>query len=136
MSPAPDGGEVFRVWAESRPLLGEVVGDRIATKLQSDRAAIRYTVVSTPPDLQIAASLVQVDCWGPRLPDAEDDGTASHLARLLRSEIEDYGPYGAVEGGWCIGAAVDNGPFEANDPNTGRPRHIVQVRVVTAPNPT
>lgn len=126
----PDPGEVFRLWAVSRSALTALVGQRVSIKLAGEQACIRYSVASGVAAYAESNPLLLCECWG--TGNALDDGTASLVARTLALEVESFrGEWG---GGWVAGAAVENGPVEATDPTTHRPKMNLYVRLALYPS--
>lgn len=123
----PDVGEQFRLWALSRPAIVAIVGDRISVKLTGVNPSIRYAVASGTVLAPASGDpLLQVECWG--TANAEDDGTASQLARTVIADLPTF--IGSWAGGNVAGADAGY-PIDSPDPTTNRPRQIVQIRLVS-----
>lgn len=129
---APDPGEIFRLWAIAQPEVTAIFGQRVSDTLPSNSAAVRYALVSDSGGHQLWQPLLQVECWSAR---GDDDADASFGARTIASLVDDRPPNGAVADldGYVIGASVDVRPYSAPDRETGRQRHILQVRLLTGP---
>jgi hypothetical protein len=111
----------------------------VSTHLQGPDVQIRLAAAGGQIGPNPGQSLprVQVECWG-RGGTAGggapvDDGTASQLARTVLADLPTGGV--SVSGGVVAGAWADGHPFESDDPSTGRPRWIVQLRLDLFPVP-
>lgn len=123
----PDPVEQFIAWAATRTAITTIAGDRISINAPGPQPGIRVELVSGTHDQPgVGAPLLQVGCWG--RGNAADDGTASLLARTVVAEIDTF--VGEFAGGKVAGADASY-PFSSPDPITNRPRHIVQVRVLS-----
>lgn len=127
----PDAGEVFRLWAVSRSELTDLVGQRVSLRLSGEEPCVRYSVISGMAAYAEASPLLLCECWGHG--NELDDGTASEVARTLAAAVEEF--RGAWGDGWVAGAAVENGPVDATDRITNRPKVNLYVRLALYPAP-
>lgn len=128
----PDPIECVRLWATSRPRITELVETRIGISLSSDQASIRLAVIGGQHAPELGDPLLQLECWG--AANQLDDGSASTIARTVLAEIPTL--RGVWAGGRVVGAAVDSWPYASPDPKTSRPRYVLTLRLVIAPEPS
>jgi hypothetical protein len=126
---AADPTTVLINFIKSHPVLEPLIGNRVSTyKLDTAQTRIQLTMVPaevSEPGFETYE--YQVDCWGPT--DAVDDiDQAQNLARSVCNAIYD------LRGTDGVTTAVPSvPPFPLPDPNTGRPRFIVQVKFTISP---
>lgn len=109
-----------------------ITGTRVRTTLQGPDPAIRVAAAGGDVGTNPGQSLprLQVECWGAGQAStgpAVDDGTAGFLARTVLASLPVQGV--TVPAGHITSAWVEGLPFESPDPQTGRPRWIVTVRL-------
>lgn len=113
----------------SHPVLEPLVGDRVSSfKLDTPLTRIQLTMVPGQIDQPgFETYEYQVDCWGPT--DAADDiDQAEALARTVCAAIYDLrGTSGVTV------AEPTVRPFSLPDPDTGRPRFVVQLSFTISP---
>jgi hypothetical protein len=124
----PDPGELLRVFLLGQPAVTAIVGDRISVALSSGEPSIRYRLVTGSDGMpEEDHPQLQVEAWG--RSGEPDDGIASLLLRTVRATLPDFrGQFGDA---WVANAYVTVAPYRADDPETGRPRLIVQIRMLT-----
>lgn len=124
----PDPLEALRLFLRSRPAVTAITGPRISSTLSGDLVQIRLAVIGGEAAQGEGTPRVQVECWGTKA--AVDDGTASHLARVVAAEVQYLrGP--VAGGGYVVGAAPVGHPFSSPDPVSGRARHVLTVQMHT-----
>lgn len=112
-------GDYYRSHADMVPLHGGRVGTALpAGSLPSLRLASLGGTEAWPWE---GDAEVQVECWG------GTQAQASTLARTAAAAA--YGLRGPVTGGHVITAYPSLRPMWSPDPETARPRYIIQVRM-------
>lgn len=128
---SPDGGEALRVWLRSLTSIAPTVGTRVGLTLTGTAPAIRYAQIGPGANLSggAAAYAYQIEVWGPG-GNVADDGTTDTVARRIVSETPGFV---GIIGSATVNGASARMPYRADDPETARPRSIVEVTFVIAP---
>lgn len=117
----PDGDAVLIEFLREHPDLAPLHGDRVGLSLAAGTdPALRVTSLGgaqTHP--WQGEDEYQVECWG------GDEAAAITLARTVVAVVPDFN--GQVTGGSVSGSRVTLRPLDSPDPDTNRPRRIVQV---------
>lgn len=126
----PDPGPALQTFLRAAAGVTALVGDRVYPSLSGSSTAIRYSLVS---HLILGngsqSCLYQIECWGPG-NGAPDTGVAAQLAAQVIAYAPDFhGAYGPV---WIEGTTATTA-FDAADPDTHRPRQIVEYAFVARP---
>lgn len=112
--------------ASLTPLHGGRVGKRLAA---GDAAAVRITALGGVQEVPWEGTAeYQAECWGARDGDGSD---AALLARTIIGAIFDL--RGPITGGHIVGSNVVGRPVDSPDPETARPRSIIQFSVTIYP---
>lgn len=126
---SPDTGEVLRAFFGAQGAVTAITGTRIAVDLTGLLPAIRYALLGGG-DLGGGAvyARYQVECWG--AGGTPDDGTSDLLGRTILSVIPNFS--GSIGGATVSGASATY-PVRQDDPQTNRPRNILEVVFTATP---
>lgn len=127
--PLPDDIDALINFLSDHAALAPLHGGRVSTRLIDHAGSrIRVTSLGGPqPHPWEGITEHQVECWG------GTEKQAKTLAETVLAAI--YDMRGPIPGGWCESAVPTLRPLASHDPDTGRPRFIVQVQLTTLPNP-
>lgn len=128
----PEPTEALRLGLLTLPDVVALASDRVGTNLAGAQSCLQLAGVGGPAGHGQAQPLVQVACWGPG-SGAPDDGTAWQLAAAVTADrvgVESI--RGEFDGGWVAGVGIESHPYFLPDPDTGRPRYLLTVRMHTS----
>lgn len=127
--PMPDPTDVLIAFLKADATLAPQHNGRVATKnIAGDGCRQQLTMLpGAVTQMWEATTEFQIDNWG---------GTEKQAWRLAEDTCSAiYSLRGPVTGGHCIAAYPTLRPFSSADPETGRPRFIIQCQIVLAATP-
>lgn len=125
----PSAEALVVAFLRAQPAVMAIVGNRISTRIPDAPTwpLIRVRRVGgTPQATWEDAPRVQIECWA----DVGQDVAADDLSRAVISVLVDAG-YRVGGAGYLAVAVPVLGPLPLYDPDTDRPRYIVDVSCLT-----
>lgn len=121
----PDEEALVCEFLRRQPTIAAVVGDRVGTRLNAVFPCIRVTSLGgSTPEWYEWQSAVQVEAWA----ELYYQQTAKNLALAVMAVVFDLDANYAPQ--QVSSANIRNGPLFMPDPDTERPRYIVDIELV------
>lgn len=128
----PDAEALFAAFLRGAALVTALVGTRSTTAIP-ENPTWPLTTTTRVGGVQTQSwedrPRLSVSCWGGTKEQAAD--LAAAVVAVLPDVIGQHATYG----GWVRGAVPVAGPLWAPDDDDNRPRYVVDVVLVTMPNP-